>query len=578
VSRNADHHCCAALMRYAHRTNSQPMAPLQQIPATAPSPLQTFLARLESSIRHRSGTWTYALLAAGLLVRLWHASGTFLNPDEALHFYSANQISWWLTYKSSLTLYHPPLLILLLHAWRPLGTSELVLRLPSILAGTAFCCFLYRWLGMLFEESVTWIAFVFALFLPSSIDLSTEIRQYALLLAFAMASAYWLERALAKNSVPLMLLSAVCLWLAILSHYSAFLLAAALAVYSILRMAQRRPPLRVFATWEAGQVIALGLCYFLYVTHISTLGGRSGAGSAADWGVPYLGNSYFVPGKVNPLLFIFARTGGVFQYDFGQSAVGDLAYPLFVAGIILLFRKPAFGRLSSRQLGVLLALPFVLNCTAALARLYPYGGTRHAAFLLPFALAGVSIALAHLLKNRLAFGVVTALLISLLCNVVSSHRAPYMSRQEQSSANMKAALDFIHQKVAPREPIFTDYQTSLMLHYYLCEPQPVAMSRSAPGLLSFECGGHRVISADWNTFIFTPRSFGDHWQTLVAKYNLPPGSRVWVTQMGWSTHLATDLQSFPEFHFAPHFFGNRIQVFDLTVGQRMPDPERLPTS
>jgi len=311
---------------------------------------------------------------------------------------------------------------------------------------------------------------------------------------------------------------------------------------------------------------------------MSTLGGRSGAGSVAGWGMPYLGNSYFVPGKMNPLLFIFARTGGVFQYDFGQSAVGDLAYPLFVAGIILLFRKPAFGRLSSRQLGVLLALPFVLNCTAALARLYPYGGTRHSAFLLPFALAGVSIALAHLLKNRLAFGVVTALLISLLCNVVSSHRAPYMSRQEQSSANMKAALDFIHQKVAPREPIFTDYQTSLMLHYYLCEPQPVAMSRSAPGLLSFECGGHRVISADWNTFIFTPRSFGDHWQTLVAKYNLPPGSRVWVTQMGWSTHLATDLQSFPEFHFAPHFFGNRIQVFDLTVGQRMPDPERLPTS
>ena len=538
--------------------------------------MQTLLARLESSIQSRPSVWAYALLGAGLIVRLWHAWGTYLNPDEALHFYSANQISWWLTYKSSLTLYHPPLLVLLLHAWRSLGTSELILRLPSILAGTAFCWFLYRWLGMLFGESVAWIGFVFALFLPSSIDLSAEIRQYALLLAFAMASAYWLERALAKNSVPLMLLSAVCLWLAILSHYSAFLLAAALGVYAILRMAQRRPPLRVFAAWVAGQAIALGLCYFLYVTHISTLAGRSGAGSATGWGSTYLGNSYFVPGRVNPLLFIFARTGGVFQYDFGQSAIGDLAYPLFVAGIILLFRKPTFGRLSSQQLGVLLALPFVLNCVAALARVYPYGGTRHSAFLLPFAMAGVSIALAHFLRSRLALGVVAALLISLLCNMFPSHRAPYMSRQEQSSANMKAALDFIHQEVSPREPLFTDYQTSLMLHYYLCARQPVAMSRSVPGLLSFECGGHRVISADWNTFAFTPRSFADRWQTLVAKYNLAPGSRVWVTQMGWATH--TDLQNFPEFHFAPHFFGNRIQVFDLTVGQRMPDPKQFPTS
>jgi hypothetical protein len=565
-------------MRYARRTNAHPMAPLQQIPATAPDSLQTLLARLESSIRGKPTSWTFSLLAVGLLVRLWHASGTFLNPDEAMHFYSANQVSWWLTYRSSLTLYHPPLLILLLHAWRSLGTSEVVLRVPSILAGTAFCWFLYRWLGMLFAESVAWIGFVFALFLPSCLDLSTEIRQYALLLAFAMASAYWLERALAKNSVPLMLLSAVCLWLAILSHYSAFLLAAALAVYAILRMAQRRPSLRVFAAWEAGQCIALGLCYFLYVTHISRLGGRSGAVSMAGWDMPYLGNSYFVPGKMNPLLFIFARTGGVFQYDFGQSAVGDLAYPLFVAGMILLFRKPAPGQSRSWQLGVLLLLPFVLNCAAALARVYPYGGTRHSAFLLPFALAGASVALAHFLKNRLAVGVLAALLISLLCNMFPSHRAPYMSRQDQSSPNMEAALDFIHQNVALGEPIFTDYQTSLMLHYYLCERQPVAMSRSVSGLLSFDCGGHRVISADWNTFTFTPRSFADRWQILVAKYNLPPGLRVWVTQMGWSTHLAADLQDFPEFHFAPHFFGNRIQVFDLTVGQRMPDPEHLPTS
>src|SRR5260370_37510726 len=172
---------------------------------------------------------------------------------------------------------------------------------------------------------------------------------------------------------------------------------------------------------------------------------------------------------------------------------------------------------------------------------------------------GVSIALAHFLRSRLALGGVAALLISLLCNMFPSHRAPYMSRQEQSSANMKAAFDFIHQKVSPREPLFTDYQTSLMLHYYLCARQPVAMSRSVPGLLSFECGGHRVISADWNTFAFTPRSFADRWQTLVAKYNLPPGSSVWVTQMGCATH--THLQTFPKFPFAPQCFRTRIAIF-----------------
>src|SRR5258707_990150 len=83
-----------------------------------------------------------------------------------------------------------------------------------------------------------WHAFTFIVFLPSSIDLSTEVRQYALLLAFAMGSAYFLERALQANSALAMLASGGFLWLAILSHFSAFLFAGVLAVYAILRMVE----------------------------------------------------------------------------------------------------------------------------------------------------------------------------------------------------------------------------------------------------------------------------------------------------------------------------------------------------
>jgi uncharacterized membrane protein len=75
----------------------------------------------------------------GFLARLWTASGTFLNPDEALHFRLANQVSLNLAYKASLTSAHPPLLIFLLYYWRALGASELWLRLPSVLAGAVFC-------------------------------------------------------------------------------------------------------------------------------------------------------------------------------------------------------------------------------------------------------------------------------------------------------------------------------------------------------------------------------------------------------------------------------------------------------
>ncbi len=71
-----------------------------------------------------------AVTLLGFVARLWTASGTFLNPDEALHFRLANQPSLRLAYQQSLTASHPPLLTVVLYFWRTLGTSELWLRLP----------------------------------------------------------------------------------------------------------------------------------------------------------------------------------------------------------------------------------------------------------------------------------------------------------------------------------------------------------------------------------------------------------------------------------------------------------------
>jgi 4-amino-4-deoxy-L-arabinose transferase-like glycosyltransferase len=551
------------------------------------------LAWLDASIRRRPNLCMHFLLAAGLLVRLWHATGTYLNPDEALHFFVANKVTWWETYRASLNVSHPPLLIFLLRVWRILGTSELMLRMPSILAGTLFCWFAYRWLRMLFDGPVVWIAFTLIVFLPSSIDLSTEIRQYALLLAFAMGSAYFLERALQANSALAMVASGGFLWLAILSHFSAFLFAGVLGVYAILRMVKQRSPLKVVASWELGQVVGLGICYWLYVTQISRLGQAYGGTNATrGWmGNDYLGNSYFIPGRVNPLLFVFARTGGVFQYIFRQSAVGDLAFVLFVVGMVMIFRQhrassvvgpPSFAKpepsvlQNSRYIGMFLLLPFVFNCGAALVRAYPYGGTRHSSFLLPFALAAVAVAIARLLKRRIALGIVVALLVSLVCNLFPSKRLPYMSAESQRKSNMTAAIALLRNLPAG-EPIFTDYQTSLTLGHYLCDQHPIEQDRKMAGFISYECGGHKIIVSA-TTFLFTARNFYDQWQVMVSEYGLHPGAKICVTQMGWSTYLAFELANFPEFHISPSYFGDNIQVFDLIVGQSMPNPELLPTT
>jgi len=555
------------------------MPQIQEIQTTRVTKSRDVVAQLDLSFVQNPNLWAYALLALGFLVRVWHASGTFLNSDEVMHFSAANRVTWLETYKASLTISHPPLLIFIEHIWRHLGTSDLILRMPSILAGIAFCWFTFRWAQMLFTKSAAWLVYFFVLFLPSSIELSTEIRQYALFLAFAMGSAYLLERALEENCATAMLLSGVSLWFAIGSHFSAFLFAPAIGIYAIWRMLRQPPPARVISTWVATQLVALGLCAFLYVTQIRGLSKYFGGQDATSGWMEsaYLSHSYFEPGKVNPLAFIIGRTVGVFQYTFRQLAVGDVAFLLFIVGLVMVFRsRPVSTRVTSRQLGWLLLLPFAINCAAAMLRRYPYGGTRHSSFLLPFGIAAVCVALDRILKHRVSWGLAVALVASIFCHFTTAKELPYVAPDAQRASHMRAAIDFIHQ-LPTDEPIFADVQTNLLLGHYLCEQQPISGDRSIPGFVAYECEGHRVI-ASTTKYVFTARSFYDQWQEIVAKFHLQPGTKVWTAQMGWYTYVAFELSNFPEFHLRPHYFGPQIQIFDLTVGQTMPDPSLLPTT
>jgi hypothetical protein len=440
--------------------------------------------------------------------------------------------------------------------------------MPSILAGLLFCWFAYKWFRLLLPDAAAWIAFVFAVFLPSSIDLSTEIRQYALLLAFAMGSAYYLERAFQEHSAKLMAASGVFLLLAICSHYSSFLFAAALGLYGVARMISEQPKRSFVASWAVVQVAAVALCALFYVFHISRMGKLYSATADAThaWmGNEYLGNSYFDPAKVSAPLFIFARTGGVFQYAMGEAAIGDVAFVLFVLGIVLIFRKR--GKLSPLPLGTLLLLPFAVNCATALVRRYPYGGTRHSAFLLPFALAGVALGLAYLCKLRVSASITVALVAAAACNAFPSRRLPYISPQDQKREKMSQAMSFIRERIPSDQLIFTDLQTGQMLQHYLCDARPMIPS-VGPEFVEFTCGNHRVIVS--RAFLFTPRIFYDRWSAFVAHYKLAPGAQVWVTQMGWSSYLARDLQKVPDVHISPVFFGERIQLFPITAGAPIP--------
>jgi len=515
----------------------------------------------------------------GLLARLWAAHGIFLNPDEALHFRLANQTSLALAYKESLTAAHPPLLILLLYYWRAVGSSELWLRMPSVLAGAAFCWMFYKWLCKAAGSLAGFIGLLLVAFLPPIIRLAAEVRQYSLLLAFLVSSLYFLDEAFTKNSASRMAAFALCLYFAMLFHYSAFWFAAALGLYALFRIFSERPPGRVVAAWAISQLGGLALAAFLYKTHLSKLSANNST-NQLQWLInePYLRRSFFDRAHDNPVLFLIGHTFGVFQYFFGQLAVGDAMALLFVLGVILLFRGKGFPQdlKSSRRLGLFLLLPFAIIGGACLAHVYPYGGTRHVAFLIIPAIAGVSVAIARLAAGRWNRALTIAGLIVVACLVFGKPRQPWIERADQSRTNMAEAMDFMRKNVAPSDLIFTDYQSDLILGHYLCRQRPISFDPAPAHYEQFSCEGYRVASADYKTaWMLWGDNFPKEWQRVVQSYNLKPGDTVWVVQMGWGIYLPEDLRK----HFAEfrdlHFdsFGNNIKVFKMTVGQPVPATE-----
>ena len=297
-----------------------------------------------------------------------------------------------------------------------------------------------------------------------------------------------------------------------------------------------------------------------------------------------LANSYFHPGHGHLIPFAFARSFGVFQYTFGQLAVGDIAGVLFVGAVVLLLSGSGIQSQetqnhktqrqgmrdqrgpSPRELGILLALPFAINCMAAIVDLYPYGGTRHSAFLLPFAVAGVSHAIAKLSRRRLAYALGSTILTIAICLVFGAPHRPYMHREDQSRANMTQAISAIRQHVSPADTIFVDFQTNFLLRFYLC-PDAGPGVFSGPSFKEYSCDGYRVISTSSDTSILTADIFTRRWNDMVRTYNLNPGQTVWIFQAGWDIGLARDLkEKVPEFRdLKSESFGRNISLFKLTT-------------
>ena len=440
--------------------------------------------------------WAVSLeMAAGFFLRLDRAWTTFLNPDEALHYFLAHQSSLRLAYEASLTTAHPPLMILFLHLWALLGGSELFLRLPFVAAGMVSSWVMFLWVERVANRRAAHLALAMFLFAPSLVSLQAEIRQYSFLLLFSACCLYFLEKAVQENSLPAMALSAAFLDLALLTHYSALIFAASAGVYALLLL-RKRPGREVVIAWIGGQVSALAILLFLFETQVAMLR-ESGLPSeiAATW----LRGSVFHPGEDRILIFAWAGTLRLFRYFFSHGTVGAAGLFLFLFSLVVIVgRSKREVRGLARELALILLLPFAITLGTAVAGVYPYGGSRHDVVLAMFAFPGVAIGLDRLRIGKIEAPWSKPALVGaglLLSNLFPSPTGPYIRPRNQRRELVDEAIGSLR-SLPLGSIVLTDAQGAAVLNYYFCpEPMALPFGRGAASLVKLPCGDAYVLIA-----------------------------------------------------------------------------------
>lgn len=546
-----------------------PVDPLTAVPATSRSRLDDpFLP-----------PWVPPfILAAALFVRIYEAWAYFLNPDEALHNLLASQDSVRMAYHAALTQAHPPLLILMLYYWRWLGHSELILRLPSVLAGTAACWFAYQWLKLVTSRPAAFLGLLLFAFAPSLVGLSAEVRQYALLLFFTSACLYLSELALQHNSAPCMILFSLSLYGALLSHYSSLIFAFTLGIYMLVRFYPYRRNLRLFAVWGVGQIAALALVIYFLLTHVAHLREVGMAQGISD---TWLRKSFFHAGENHVSTFIAGQTLRVFTFLLSHGVGGTLALIAFVIGIVSLLRKkiaPSENAPSTRQLALLLLLPFAVNCGAALAGVYPYGATRHNSLLGLFGLSGACIGLAVRRTTRWWSTplIVTACLA--FCNFFPAP-APLIKAKNHRRILMERTLSALHTSAAPESTFLLDYESALVLGYYACGHGVVQIFPPYQSFVPKDCGPYKVFSARPEEWKFTAVDFPGQYARFAQSYPAEAKKENWMFNTGWIADSDTrDLEKLlqqdgclPQ-HFGENIFICQFEIREVGLTNSSPTP------
>jgi Dolichyl-phosphate-mannose-protein mannosyltransferase len=484
------------------------------------------LGRLEAWAVQNSSWLALAIVAVAFAIRFVCADSCYLNPDEALHFGMARPSSWLGAYEASRNVTHPPLFILVLHGILFFGRTELMLRLPSLVCGTAALWLAFLWMRRILGEIPALAGLAFMALSPAAISASTEVRQYGLLLFFICGALYATERALTERSAIWAAIQGLFLIGALLTHYIAIVVIASLGLYVSLRSFLDGVPRKIIFTIGAFYLVLAILLTWLYFGHV-----RSSIPFGSGASMEYLRPYYYAPARESLLGFVWRSLYKTFFYAIRTRRLTFLFMSIFLVGLAAMLA----GRTKAHILLPLLILsPFAVGFGAAIFQVFPFAGSRHQTYLLPFIAMGIAASLAWLQRRWV---VPLLLLGAVIAPLWVIRTAPDNDRRVLPTGDMAATIEYLDRTVPRGARLFVDGQTFNLLTYYFAGDDKRLDTWPGPDWSAdVWLGGYRVVvvvPGKESVIAFRADEALDQVTESARILGASPSDDVWVVSAAW---------------------------------------------
>jgi len=356
------------------------------------------LSRLPSGQQWSSNWIVIALLllitASATALRLYRLDAKGLWVDEiftAIFASADNDLAATVRKPLSSPIPTPPLWFFITHFFvKALGSSDAIVRLPSVIAGVLGVLVIYKVGEMLFDRTIGLISAFLLAISPMHLHHSQEARFYAGIVLLSLLTLYFLYRGVNSNEKKWWAGFTIATLANLYTHLTAFLVLTVEVLYACLLLMHKLVATRrtgatrhLRATFAMPLLISLGIiivCYAPMMPYL--LRGMQGPRG--------LGNPYQIEGlslSVRYFIFLFG--------DFGAGA--GIALSLYIAaflwGLINAIRK-------QRWQGLLIVLwsiiPFAI---VFLLRPKHWFAPKYVIFILPLYLMTVSLGITSIARS-----------------------------------------------------------------------------------------------------------------------------------------------------------------------------------